>query len=349
LPPSLSSTKEKLNLPLIPTQRRIRTYRRAGGGASGDSTKTRLPTIAVYAYEADRESIPSHRSTRSEPVQGTKMIYTPDRRPPSHHETTRTSHRTLLNQQSNSYNASGVLDVLRLQKQEENKRSRPDFSGMWKWKNQEEQKSEEAFVIEQPPPQQQQSMKQSTKSSQIGQKVNQVKKMHELYRQNVETSSNGPSLTSNPSPSPRANNTMQLSPIRYRSHVHSPYQKPQTPVVRDKVLSTDDYHTVSKYFKLHSPASHQLSSYPPPSPYLPASLPAIAPLPSPDHHHQSTSVPQFKEVINDLDTSTSSDVDQREDDPFALSADNSLLRPNSPDGLLNWCATLDTDILDDLY
>jgi hypothetical protein len=344
-------------------------------------TRTRLPTIAVYAYEAERESIPSHRSTRSEPVHGTKMIYTPDKRPPSHHESTST--RRLLNQQhsnnTNSYNASGVLDVLRLQKQEENKRTRPDFSGMWKWKktHTDDEKSserEEAFVNEQQPQHQgQRQGQQSTKSSQIGQKVNQVKKMHELYRQNVEggfpsASSNGTSLidqltstnTSTSTSSPRTN--MQLSPIRHRSHAahaHSPYQKPQTPVVRDKILSTDDYHTVSKYFKLRSPKPPQ-SSLPPPSSPGPGILPAISPLrnlssPLPSDHPSSTSsssVPQFKDLANDPDTSPSLNVENMEDDdqdPFSLSADHSLLRPNSPDGLLTWCATLNTDFIDDLY
>jgi hypothetical protein len=320
-----ASQVDRTNFPPIPSQRRIRTYRRAG-----DSTQTRLPPIAIYAYDNDRESIPSHRSTRSEPIQGTKLIFTPDKRPPSHRETRRPSKSSLIN---NDYNASGVLDVLRLQKQQESRRAKPDFSGMWKWKEQTGEKSEVSG----------ERSKQFKKSSSIDHKVDQVKKMHELYRQNASNlAPNGSSLelgSGAPSPKSPSSRNMQLSPIRHRTQQHSPYQKPQTPVVKDKDLTTDDYQTVSKYFKLRSPSQFQQSKISPP-----ALLPLIS---SPV---QSSLSPTPSPSLPPDDIAQDDQTDEYiGDDQFTLSADQSLIQPNSPDGLLNWCATLNTDFIDDLY
>jgi hypothetical protein len=312
--------------PIIPSQRRIRTYRRAA-----DSTQqTKLPSIAIYAYDNDRESI---RSTRSEPIQGTKMIFTPEKRPPSHREPRRPSKISLIN---NDYNASGVLDVLRLQKQQESRRAKPDFSGMWKWKEKLDNKSEESG----------ERTKQFKKSSSIDNKVSQVKKMHELYRNNASLPPNDSlsslELNSGVSSPKSPSRNMQLSPIRHRSQQqHSPYQKPQTPVVKDKDLTTDDYQTVSKYFKLHSPVPSS-SRFQQSKILPPALLPLIS---SPVHTSHSPSPSPPPDDLAQEDQTDGYSVNGQ----FTISADQSLIQPNSPDGLLNWCATLNTDFIDDLY
>lgn len=216
------------------------------------------------------------------------------------------------------YDSNGVLDVLRLQKQEESKRNRPDFSGMWKWKDQNTQSSTVKPVVET--------------------KVNQVKKMHELYRQNVtdiSTEMNDDVAQLKPT-TPRK---MQLSPIQHRPQQNSPYHKPQTPVVKDKDLTTDDYEIVSKYFKLHSNPQQSIRI---PSPQkLPIISSPVRKLHSPDNISSPLPV---------SDSMRYNDSDIVDDDPqYTLTADQSLLQPNSPDGLLNWCATLNTDFIDDLY
>lgn len=245
------------------------------------------------------------------------MAYTPEKRPPSHREPRRAKNSL----STAAYDSNGVLDVLRLQKQEENKRNRPDFSGMWKWKDQSNQNTSK-------PP----------KVASIENKVNHVKKMHELYRQNVGTSAeiNGDDMQ----PKMVSPRKMQLSPIQQRPQNHSPYQKPQTPVVKDKDLTTDDYETVSKYFKLHSPKPflHQSTRISSPQ-RLPIISSPVQKAHSPSELSSVHAPVRYREMQEDI-------IDE---DQYTITADQSLLQPNSPDGLLNWCATLNIDFIDDLY
>mmetsp|Transcript_16841 Transcript_16841/g.25324 ORF Transcript_16841/g.25324 Transcript_16841/m.25324 type:complete len:417 (+) Transcript_16841:62-1312(+) len=351
------SAKPHISLPKLgPNGRDVRSYRRAVGNRS---RRSHLPRISSVNYDSERESLPSTRSTMSEPIQGTKMLCTPDSGPPSHRERVHVTHRR------GDYDAMGMLDVLRLQKAAEKRKPRPDFSGLWKWNHDQHVsgKSDKA---------------QPDKIQHADQKMDRVKRMQELYTiQNKEQQHGKQSDNENSTEtawieggSPQGR--IHLSPIRGRTTL-SPHYKPRTPVVNHKDLTDDDYAAVSKYFtRMGSPLKpmcrqdvHEDACSPtkPPSLHISkgetetetTASPIQVRVSSPRVRNPSTNMEdnvqldhaQFCGASRELSLDMESDNDMS-DTENASDMRDTYGKISSP-GLLDWTSTLNIDSIDSMY
>jgi hypothetical protein len=328
----------------------------------------------------------------SEPIHGTKMLYTPDTRPPSNKSDQRGSRP---NNRDSSYDPTSVLDVLRLQRQQEKRKVPVGIAGKWKWNTVAPPGTHGNFEVTG-------NIKPSVKDGfNASNKTDRVKKMQEVYMQQQRLDEHGAPLhlgsggglvaeaggLAQQQSSPK----VTLSPIRARPVPSSPYAPPRTPVVKDKDLTDEDYAAVSKYFGKgrSSPQpqrqTHTLLSYAPSrqtemeldvSPvraYRSAvpSYPYVDPM-----HHQSTPHQHQPALLAPMGTTTtissptkSALTTLRAGDggggspggygggrALAFSrgvdgddADMSLCAPPSPEGLLNWSAALNADLIDSMF
>lgn len=233
---------------------------------------------------------PSHRSTMSEPVQGTRLLFTPDVEPPRLHTTTRNNTIQAPSRPSN-YNPSHVANILKL---ERSAKRANDFSQFWNWKD---------------------DATKTPSRSQVETKVDQLRRLHDAYRDAVskETELETP------------RNRIQLSPI----------QAPSSPIALDRNVTEGD--VVSKYFappphqvtgiatvmhqtpKKHSPRLNSHASYSPkPSPRLNLGNAPLSPK---------------------IDDSPRIDPNSADDDVLNI----------SDDGLIKWSATLNMSDIDSMY
>lgn len=351
--------------------------------------------LNCYPYEVDRESLPSTRSTMSEPIQGTKLLYTPDSRPPSNRSDHRGHHDTRPNNRATNYDSSSVLDVLRLQRQQEKRKVPLGIAGKWKWNTSTPPDTNGNFEINGNTKRVLDGFNATTKSER-------VKKMQEVYLPQQlrldehsdshhgsggEIAPGGSTVQQQTQPSLK----VSLSPIRVRPEPSSPYVPPRTPVVQDKDLTDEDYAAVSKYFKgraLSPPHQRSTRTIPSPAPSRQSQLELEAsPLRAsgdtvPSHpytdsrnyrntshqqSHSQSSAPHIAPLASSGGGSTPKST-LRVGDGLSSpgtryaggrghfsgggdkeDADMSLCAPPSPDGLLNWSAGLNADLIDSMF
>lgn len=233
---------------------------------------------------------PSHRSTMSEPVQGTRLLFTPDVEPPRLHTATKNSTSEAPLRQSN-YNPSHVANILKL---ERSAKRANDFSQFWNWKDDAPKKPAR---------------------SQVESKVDQLKRLHDAYREAVskETEPDTP------------RNRIQLSPI----------QAPSSPIVSDRNVTEGD--VVSKYF---APPPHDVTGIAAAMHHSPKKL-----SPRLNNHVSHSPKPSPRHKLGSASLSPKIDDSPRID---ASSADDDVLNI-SDDGLIKWSATLNMNDIDSLY
>lgn len=279
----------------------------------------------------------SVRSSKSEPLQSSRLrghaqlgirAFSP---PPAD-----TANRSGLN-------SANLIATLRLER-----RTRPtlkdaakkaDFGQFWSWKGEDrgDANSEQGEAIRKP----------KAKADVVDDKISRVKNMKKLY-------TSGPLEYKAPPMPALPSIDVTASPLRS-------YQKPQTPVIEDRDLTSTDLAVVSKYFRGNRSSSVLNEADSDRKHVDTTSIPRVA-------MHSGPISPSFasrSHTVHELDMFESNDEnlqDERADMNNTLSPPGNPTRLvyspvqvmdtgnfSSPDGLLQWTAMLNPNDIDSLY
>ena len=330
-----SASGEQVELPPLPSARRrekfarVRHYRRAPQKAPPTlHEQFKLPDINSPKYRLDSSS-PSQngtpqsvRSSKSEPLHSTRLPY-------SRKSDIRAFSPPVDTSKRKSYDASNLVATLRLER-----RTRPtlketagksDFGQFWGWKGKEGDDGACQSTVD---------SKKKQAEIEVEKKIQQVKNMHALYKtghiEEVTPPVGAPTID------------ITASPV-------GKYEKPQTPVVEDRDLTSTDLAVVSKYFKKKSTGSLEIRESPK------HNRPVLNPLPITIEGEQVQEEEEVEASIEEINRNETASVEEAEIDeapsriicsPVQVLDTSSY---GSPDGLLRWTTMLNPDELDALY